>query len=147
MILIDKNKLGMMLNEYQYALSPSDRTDDVEKIYTRKDLDLATYEVVGHCMNTLDKQEEIEAIPIEWLKKELNDLLPNTYERLVNNWRSEKDNKPRVGQTITIISMAGEPEYCGKTGVITHIDDAGQLHGTWGGLTVIPGDDIFEIHK
>ena len=42
----------------------------------------------------------------------------------------------RVGDKITIENMDGEPQYCGRTGEITVIDDIGQLHGTWGGLAV-----------
>ena len=59
----------------------------------------------------------------------------------------KEEAKPefKVGSTIKIISMAGEPEYTGKVGKITKIDDAGQLHGTWGGLALIPGDDKFEL--
>lgn len=33
--------------------------------------------------------------------------------------------------------------YVDAIGVVTHVDDMGQLHGTWGGLAAIPGiDDI-----
>ena len=53
--------------------------------------------------------------------------------------------KPQVGDTIHIIEMQGEPQYSGRTGVIRSIDDMGQLHGSWGGLAVIPGEDRFEI--
>lgn len=53
--------------------------------------------------------------------------------------------KPQVGDTIRIIEMQGEPQYSGRTGVIRSIDDMGQLHGSWGGLAVIPGEDRFEI--
>ena len=28
---------------------------------------------------------------------------------------------------------------------VVRIDDMGQLHGSWGGLAVIPGEDIFTI--
>ena len=35
--------------------------------------------------------------------------------------------------------------YNGKEGVITHIDGIGQLHGTWGGLAVIPEKDEIQI--
>lgn len=35
--------------------------------------------------------------------------------------------------------------YNGKTGRVNHIDDQGQIHGTWGGLAVIPGVDEFII--
>lgn len=50
-----------------------------------------------------------------------------------------------VGDTITIIYMEGEPNYSGRTGVVRRIDDMGQLHGTWGGLAVIPGEDSFKV--
>ena len=50
-----------------------------------------------------------------------------------------------VGQKIRIISMEGESIYSERTGFITHIDDLGQLHGTWGGCAVIPGVDSFEV--
>lgn len=33
----------------------------------------------------------------------------------------------------------------GKEGTVTIIDDTDQLHGTWGGLAVIPGVDRFTI--
>ena len=49
----------------------------------------------------------------------------------------------KVGDKIKIVNMDGEPNYCGRVGVVTHIDDMGQLHGTWGGLAVIPGVDVY----
>ena len=55
--------------------------------------------------------------------------------------------KPQVGDTIRIIEMQGEPQYSGRTGVIRSIDDAGQLHGSFGGLALIPGVDRWEIIK
>ena len=59
--------------------------------------------------------------------------------------KEEAKSEFKVGSTVKIISMAGEPGYTGKVGKITKIDDAGQLHGTWGGLALIPGDDKFEL--
>lgn len=53
----------------------------------------------------------------------------------------------KVGDTIRIISMKGEPHYEGREGVVEHVDSIGQLHGTWGGLAVIQGEDTFEIIK
>ena len=29
--------------------------------------------------------------------------------------------------------------YNGRSGAVEHIDAIGQIHGTWGGLAVIPG--------
>lgn len=54
-------------------------------------------------------------------------------------------DKFKVGDKIRIINMSGEPGESGKEGYIEHIDDAGQLHGTWSGLAIIPGEDAFEI--
>lgn len=47
-----------------------------------------------------------------------------------------------VGDKIRIIHMEGESRYTGKIGIVTHIDDAHQIHGTWGGcaLCAVYGD-------
>jgi hypothetical protein len=54
---------------------------------------------------------------------------------------------PKVGDTIRIIHMNGEPHYTGKEGVVKSIDSMGWLHGTWGGLAVVPEEDEIEIIK
>ena len=62
----------------------------------------------------------------------------------------KKDYGVRIGDTIRIINMDDRftPEpYNGREGVVKLIDSAGQLHGTWGGLAVIPGVDTFAIVK
>ena len=51
----------------------------------------------------------------------------------------------KMGDKIRIIYMDGEPEYNGAEGIITHIDDVGQVHGTWGGCALIPNIDHFEV--
>lgn len=56
------------------------------------------------------------------------------------------NNNVKVGVRITITNMEGEPRYNGKSGVVTHIDDLGQLHGTWGGCAVISNVDEFEVN-
>lgn len=53
----------------------------------------------------------------------------------------------KIGDTICIDNMKGEPHYSGRVGEITSIDEMGQLHGTWGGLAVIPGEDSYHIVK
>ena len=51
-----------------------------------------------------------------------------------------------VGDKIRIIHLRDEDSrYDGKVGTIEFIDSLGQLHGTWGGLAVIPEVDRFVI--
>jgi len=54
-----------------------------------------------------------------------------------------------VGDKIKILGFApnmdgshdpAEGEYIGRTGVVEHIDDSGEIHGTWGGLGLLPVD-------
>lgn len=65
---------------------------------------------------------------------------------------AKKSGEVQRGDSIRIISMndnygqdSQARAYIGREGVVEHIDSAGQLHGTWGGLAVIPGVDKFEI--
>lgn len=55
----------------------------------------------------------------------------------------------KVGDTIRIIDMEGEPTYTGKTGVIKSmgVDPWGDIfyRGTWGGCSVYPEKDVIEI--
>lgn len=51
----------------------------------------------------------------------------------------------KIGDKIHIIYMEGEPKYTDKEGIVEYIDDAGQIHGTWGGCALIPGEDMWEL--
>ena len=53
----------------------------------------------------------------------------------------------KVNDEILIIEMTDEPQYTGRVGIITSIDDAGQIHGTWGGCALIPSIDTFKVIK
>lgn len=55
----------------------------------------------------------------------------------------------KPGMRIRIVEMDDDYRagYEGKEGVVTFIDDLGQLHGTWGGLAVIPEVDIISLCK
>lgn len=35
--------------------------------------------------------------------------------------------------------------YIDEVGTVTRVDDAGQLHGTWGGLAAVPGEDSIQL--
>ena len=50
-----------------------------------------------------------------------------------------------VGKLLVIVEMKGELDYRGRVGRIKHVDDAGQFHGTWGSLAVVPGVDKYLI--
>jgi hypothetical protein len=56
-------------------------------------------------------------------------------------------NEVKIGDTINIIKMEGEPQYTNREGIVTHIDDAGQIHGTWGGCALISEFDQYIIVK
>ena len=51
----------------------------------------------------------------------------------------------KIGDKIRIINMEGEPQYTGKEGTVEYIDDAKQIHGTWGGCALIPDEDVWEV--
>lgn len=57
----------------------------------------------------------------------------------------------KVGDKIRIIAMddcgydTTAREYSGREGEVVFIDSMGQLHGTWGGLAVIPNVDRFVV--
>lgn len=53
--------------------------------------------------------------------------------------------KLKIGCYIKIIEMKDEPNYKDKVGKVLFIDDAKQLHGTWGGCAVVPEVDKFEV--
>ncbi len=59
-----------------------------------------------------------------------------------------KTSEVKVGDRIRIIRL-DDPytldTYNGREGVVEDIDSVGQLHGTWGGLAVIPWEDEFII--
>ena len=47
---------------------------------------------------------------------------------------------------VFIIHIVDDSEdYFGRVGVIEHIDDIGQLHGSWGGLALVPDLDDFVV--
>lgn len=51
----------------------------------------------------------------------------------------------KPGMWLRIIAMNGEARYTGKVGQVKYIDDAGQVHGTWGGCALLPDIDFFDV--
>ena len=52
--------------------------------------------------------------------------------------------KVKIGDKIRIVVMQGEPQYTGREGIVQYIDDAGGIHGSWGGCALLEGD-VWEI--
>lgn len=87
---------------------------------------------------------------LEMLKKA--DVYITPHMLLVNDCFESDDalldaylNSPRKGDVLEIISMKDEPQYSGRCGTVEHIDDAGQIHGSWGGCALIPGEDTYKF--
>ena len=60
--------------------------------------------------------------------------------------KQQKESPYKVGQKVRIIHLEGEDtRYDGNEGVIEYVDGIGQLHGTWGGLAIIPEADEFTV--
>ena len=55
--------------------------------------------------------------------------------------------KVKIGDSIKVIKMEREPDYSNRVGTVTAIDGIGQLHGTWGGLAIIPEKDTYQVLK
>ena len=60
--------------------------------------------------------------------------------------------KVTIGDTIRVIRMSDDGGkdlqarmYNGRSGIVEYIDSLSQLHGTWGGLAIIPETDEFEV--
>ena len=50
-----------------------------------------------------------------------------------------------IGDRVKIINMVNEPEYAGREGIVVHIDDLNQVHGTWGGCAIVPEIDEYIV--
>ena len=48
---------------------------------------------------------------------------------------------------VHIIEMVGEPQYNGREGYITYVNNLGQIYGTWGISFLRPERDRFELTK
>ena len=51
----------------------------------------------------------------------------------------------KVGDKLRIVCMNGEPQYSGRVGIVEHIDDIGQIHGSWGGCALIHSVDQYKL--
>lgn len=52
----------------------------------------------------------------------------------------------KIGDRIRINHLSEEDDrYDGREGIVESIDGIGQLHGTWGGLAIIPNEDDFDV--
>jgi len=58
----------------------------------------------------------------------------------------EKYEKMYLGKKVRINHLQGEDgRYDGKEGTVTRVDDMGDLHGSWGGLSIIVDSDNFSV--
>lgn len=66
------------------------------------------------------------------------------------------DARAKVGDTVKIVGFKcdsngdipeTERRLIGKTGKVTLIDDSGAIHGTWGGISLLPCDVYHVIEE
>jgi hypothetical protein len=50
-----------------------------------------------------------------------------------------------IGMLFILLRVSHKGYYTDREGVVTHIDDAGQIHGTWGGCAIVSEVDEFII--
>ena len=65
------------------------------------------------------------------------------------HFKRKKGPVSESGDTIRITKLDDpyDHSYVGREGVVEFIDSADQIHGTWGGLGLIPGEDDFIVIK
>ena len=72
------------------------------------------------------------------------------------NYTTKKDARAKEGDTIMIDGFAADldgtiPEserrLIGKSGVVTYVGGMGDLHGTWGGIGILPNDQYHVIKE
>ena len=71
-------------------------------------------------------------------------------KNLSENWEKGTKDNVKVGSVVKILELRDEPimSLLNKdSGTVTYIDDAGQIHGTWSGLAIIPEVDSFLVLK
>ena len=69
---------------------------------------------------------------------------------LSENWEKGTKDNVKVGSVVKILEMKDEPSFSlldKNSGVVTYIDDAGQIHGTWSDLAIIPEVDSWLVLK
>ena len=71
-------------------------------------------------------------------------------------YTSKRDARAKEGDTILIDGFAAdndgtipesESRLIGKTGVVTFVGGMGDLHGTWGGIGILPVDKYHVIKE
>lgn len=86
--------------------------------------------------------KEHPEMDVPWLRDEAFTEISCIEEQCEPPVESGQQN-PLVGRKLRIDEMSGEPQYAGRIGTVTMVDDAGQLHGTWGGCALVPGEDRY----
>lgn len=138
-----KEILDAPISHKDTILDTVDHIEDEEKEHIDELID-ATTEI------PFDKEEAPAPVveePAPAVEEPLEQDFPEVEENLEEKVDLPAfDSEVKVGDKIRIIHLEGEDNsYDGKEGEVEHIDGIGQLHGTWGGLAVIPGVDDFEI--
>ena len=147
----NRNKIERFL-----AMFPTDEVCWSQATDEIRDMSCTSREYLEEFDNITVEPVEFRSIrtPAEWNSKGRESILrnydmmtPRTQERFFKrfvDWFNTME--VNVGDKIRIGHLTGEDSnYDGREGVVEYIDSIGQLHGSWGGLAIIPETDDFVL--
>ena len=149
---LDDNAFSM-INYTANAMKKCGLSDEIgtlraRAVFGNEDKSLDTVKAV--CQEYIDRCNEIANEIDDEYEVDGLDTVTDTVDMNESNEFSDY-----VGKKIKIVRVNNDDSdpmyqhaddrYAGKEGVVTHVDDAGQLHGTWGGIGLFPNHDEFEI--
>ena len=97
MRLIDADKLMLSLADWELQEAPI-HTYEKPKEFTADDMQRMIWRTIRDCESAVVEQPEVEAIPIEWIKKYYEDITaPYTdtriqFEEMIRKWEKENES-------------------------------------------------------
>lgn len=121
--------------KFSYPILSKDEASDFDKAVFK--IQTLNYDAAENIINELDFYKR--------QRNNLEDYFEKINYKFINIDNYDINPPVKSGDKIKILSMSFEPLYIGRTGMVTNIDDAKQIHGTWGGCSIISEEDIYVL--